>query len=81
MKKTPLLLLSTALFSFVLFTNGDPEAELRKPENAVKNLRIADGLQAQLFASEPMMTRYIKTFLSKDVMPQMLQNFLMTQCN
>jgi putative membrane-bound dehydrogenase-like protein len=36
--------------------NGDPEEEKRKPENAVKNLKVADGLQAQLFASEPMMT-------------------------
>ena len=57
MKKTAFyLVLSTFLFSFVLFTNGDPEAELRKPENAVKNLLVADELRAQLFASEPMMT-------------------------
>ncbi len=57
MKRTYLLpLLSIALSGFVLFTSTDPEDELRKPENAVKNLRVADGLQAQLFASEPMMT-------------------------
>lgn len=33
-----------------------PENEKRLPENAVKNLKVADGLKAQLFASEPMMT-------------------------
>ncbi len=32
------------------------ENEKRLPENAVKNLKVADGLEAQLFASEPMMT-------------------------
>ncbi len=47
----------TALMGFTLYavTNGDPEAEKRKPENAVKNLTTAAGLQTQLFASEPMM--------------------------
>ena len=66
-----LLLLLPLLSSFFLinrFNNaptflqnlrlGDtiPENEKRLPENAVKNLKVADGLEAQLFASEPMMT-------------------------
>jgi putative membrane-bound dehydrogenase-like protein len=32
------------------------EAEKRLPENALKNLKVADGLRAQLFASEPVMS-------------------------
>ncbi len=61
MKNTLFVILcavSVAGLSLTLPTafNGDPEAEKRKPENAVKNLQIADGLQAQLFASEPAMT-------------------------
>ncbi len=32
------------------------EEQKRLPENAVQNLKITEGLQAQLFASEPMMT-------------------------
>jgi putative membrane-bound dehydrogenase-like protein len=32
------------------------EEQKRLPENAVKNLKITEGLQVQLFASEPMMT-------------------------
>lgn len=38
--------------------NGDTltEEQKRLPENAVRNLKITEGLQAQLFASEPMMT-------------------------
>ncbi len=48
-------LLTVALLGFVLLP-GDPEDEKRKPENAVANLQVTDGLQAQLFASEPMMT-------------------------
>ena len=55
-KSLPVLLLSLLLLGFARFTSTDPEDELRKPENAVKNLRVAEGLQAQLFASEPMMT-------------------------
>ena len=38
------------------FSDTIPENEKRLPENAVKNLKVADGLKAQLFASEPMMT-------------------------
>jgi putative membrane-bound dehydrogenase-like protein len=40
------------------FAVGDTltEAQKRLPENAVRNLTIADGLEAQLFASEPVMT-------------------------
>ncbi len=52
--KNILILLSLLLLS--LSFTGDPEAELRKPENAVKNLIVADGLAAQLFASEPVLT-------------------------
>jgi putative membrane-bound dehydrogenase-like protein len=53
-----LLLLSLFFFGFSVHKAffGDPEDEKRKPENAVKNLRTAEGLQTQLFASEPMMT-------------------------
>ena len=52
-----LLPLTLLFFGFTLLTfTGDPEDEKRKPENAVKNLRTAEGLQTQLFASEPMMT-------------------------
>ena len=50
------LLALAALTLLSLTFAGDPEAELRKPENAVKNLIVADGLAAQLFASEPMLT-------------------------
>ena len=32
------------------------EAEKRLPENAIKNLKVADGLRLQLFASEPVMS-------------------------
>ena len=32
------------------------EEEKRLPENAVKNLKVTEGVQVQLFASEPMMT-------------------------
>jgi putative membrane-bound dehydrogenase-like protein len=32
------------------------EAQKRLPENAVRNLTIAEGVEAQLFASEPVMT-------------------------
>lgn len=48
-----------ALLSFTLYniaTNGDPDEEKRKPENALKYLKTADGLQTQLFASEPVMS-------------------------
>jgi putative membrane-bound dehydrogenase-like protein len=40
------------------FSLGDTltEAQKRLPENAVRNLTVADGLEAQLFASEPVMT-------------------------
>lgn len=55
MNKT-VLLLSALLLGFTILPSGNPEDELRKPENAVKNLIVAEGLQAQLFASEPMMT-------------------------
>ena len=49
--------LALAALTFLSLTFvGDPEGELRKPENAVKNLIVADGLAAQLFASEPMLT-------------------------
>jgi len=50
------ILLLSVLTLLSLTFPGDPEAELRKPENAVKNLIVADGLAAQLFASEPVMT-------------------------
>jgi putative membrane-bound dehydrogenase-like protein len=33
-----------------------PEAQKRLPENAVRNLTITEGVEAQLFASEPVMT-------------------------
>lgn len=58
MKKNyhPLLLaLLSASFWSLTFFQGDPEDEKRKPENALKNLQTAQGLQAQLFASEPIM--------------------------
>jgi putative membrane-bound dehydrogenase-like protein len=42
--------------SLAAFWINDPESEKRKPENAVKNLIAAEGLQVQLFASEPIMT-------------------------
>lgn len=32
------------------------DEEKRRPENAVKNLKVTEGVQVQLFASEPMMT-------------------------
>ena len=32
------------------------EDEKRLPENAIKSLKVADGLRIQLFASEPVMT-------------------------
>ena len=50
------LLALGALTLLSLTFAGDPEAELRKPENAVKNLVVADGLAVQLFASEPVLT-------------------------
>jgi putative membrane-bound dehydrogenase-like protein len=42
----------------VSFALGDTltEAQKRLPENAVKNLTIAEGLEVQLFASEPVIT-------------------------
>jgi putative membrane-bound dehydrogenase-like protein len=63
----PMLLLSSLLFwtnfktPFATPTNwlGDTtmtDAQKRLPENAVKNLKVAEGLRVQLFASEPVMS-------------------------
>jgi len=50
------ILTLSALMLLSLTFAGDPDDELRKPENAVHNLQAAEGLAVQLFASEPMMT-------------------------
>ncbi len=42
--------------SKVILSDTLTEDEKRLPENAIKSLKVADGLRIQLFASEPVMT-------------------------